>query len=117
MKFKIDENLPVEVVELLRKAGYDALTVTEQHLAGSSDVDIATISQREHRVLITLDLDFADIRAYPPGDFCGLLVLRLKQQDKFYVMRVIKRLKKMFEREPLEGRLWIVEEARVRIRE
>jgi predicted nuclease of predicted toxin-antitoxin system len=32
MRFKIDENLPVEVAELLRHAGHDALTMWDQHL-------------------------------------------------------------------------------------
>ncbi|WP_368730321.1 DUF5615 family PIN-like protein [Nitrosococcus oceani] len=35
MNFKIDENLPVEVAELLCEAGHDALTVDEQELRGS----------------------------------------------------------------------------------
>jgi predicted nuclease of predicted toxin-antitoxin system len=30
MKFKTDENLPIQAAELLRDAGYDALTVLEQ---------------------------------------------------------------------------------------
>jgi predicted nuclease of predicted toxin-antitoxin system len=30
MKFKIDENMPLEVAELLRNAGHDSATVTEQ---------------------------------------------------------------------------------------
>jgi len=30
MKFKIDENLPVEAAELLKGAGYDAMTVWEE---------------------------------------------------------------------------------------
>ena len=34
MRFKIDENLPVEAAELLRQAGHDAVTVLEQHLGG-----------------------------------------------------------------------------------
>jgi len=32
MKFKVDENLPIEVAGSLRQAGYDAATVSEQHL-------------------------------------------------------------------------------------
>ena len=32
MEFKVDENLPVEVADLLRQVGYDAVTVFEQHL-------------------------------------------------------------------------------------
>ncbi len=34
MRFKVDENLPVEVAELLRDHQYDAMTVVEQRLAG-----------------------------------------------------------------------------------
>ncbi len=32
MRFKIDENLPVEVAELLRRLGHDATTILEQLL-------------------------------------------------------------------------------------
>jgi hypothetical protein len=30
MRFKVDENLPAEVAQLLRAAGHDALTVVDQ---------------------------------------------------------------------------------------
>jgi len=36
MKFKIDENLPIEVSELLRQTGYDATTVLSGVLRGES---------------------------------------------------------------------------------
>ena len=35
MKFKIDENLPIDVAVLLGQAGYDAATVIGQSLGGS----------------------------------------------------------------------------------
>jgi len=116
MDFKIDENLPVEVADLLRQVGYDAVTVVEQHLEGASDADIVSVCQEEGRVLITLDTDFADIRAYPPVQFPGLIVLRLHRQDKPHVLEVIERLTPLLSSEPLEHLLWIVEETRVRIR-
>jgi predicted nuclease of predicted toxin-antitoxin system len=43
MVFKVDENLPVEIADLLRQAGYDAVTVFDQHLEGSTDSDIASV--------------------------------------------------------------------------
>ena len=43
------------------------------------------------RVLLTLDLDFANIRAYPPERYPGIIVLRLKTQDKATVIRVCKK--------------------------
>ena len=116
MRFKVDENLPIEVAEALRQAGHDAATVLEQRYDGSADTQLATLCQRESRVLVTLDMDFADIRNYPPAEFPGLIVLRLRQQDKPYVLDVLTRLVQVIRREPLEGHLWIVGESRVRIR-
>ena len=116
MKFKVDENLPIEAAELLGQAGHDAVTVLEQELGGRADPDIASICQRESRALVTLDTDFADIRAYPPQDFPGLVVLRLKRQDKLHVLEALRRATPVFSREPLQRHLWIVEEGRVRIR-
>jgi hypothetical protein len=66
--------------------------------------------------LITLDIDFADIRTYPPGQYAGLVVLRLKQQDKESVLKVIARLTKAFGAEELARYLWIVDEQRIRVR-
>ncbi|MGQ0594828.1 MAG: DUF5615 family PIN-like protein [Gammaproteobacteria bacterium] len=71
MKFKIDENLPVEIAALLEEAGYDATTVLDQELEGSADPHIASVCRKEDRALVTLDIDFADIRTYPPNQYPG----------------------------------------------
>jgi len=115
MKFKLDENLPIELVRLLKDNGHDALTVLEQNLGGESDSRIAQVCKKEKRVLITLDTDFSDILTYPPEEFFGLIVLRLKTQDKPRVLSVVSRLVSILFKEPLERHLWIVEEGRVRI--
>ena len=117
MDFKIDENLPVETADILRQAGHDALTVIDQGMSGESDSSIARVCQIEARVLITLDLDFADIRSYPPHLYPGLIVLRSKRQDKITVTVIVERVVEMLHHEPIYNRLWIVDEDRVRIRE
>jgi predicted nuclease of predicted toxin-antitoxin system len=60
MKFKIDENLPIEVVKIFQKAGYDTVSVLDQNLGGCSDDTLISICKHEKRVLITLDTDFAN---------------------------------------------------------
>ena len=117
MQFKVDENLPAEVASLLREAGHEATTVVQQHLAGSTDPQLASVCQQEERALVTLDVDFADIRAYPPPQYAGLIVLRLSRQDKPYVLSVFNKIVPLLMVEPVRQRLWIVEEHRVRIRE
>jgi len=116
MKFKIDENLPLEIAELLWTVGYDALTVIEQELRGEGDALISETCLREGRVLVTLDLDFADVRVYPPQQFPGFMVLRVRQQDKHHLIAVFRRVIALIEQEPVEHHLWIIEENRVRIR-
>lgn len=61
MKFKIDENLPEELSQLLRDAGWDSATVVEQQLSGADDPRIADVCAAEQRILITFDRGFSNI--------------------------------------------------------
>ena len=65
---------------------------------------------------MTLDLDFGDIRAYPPHEQAGLIVLRVEDQRKQRLLAVFERVVKLLDTEVLRGRLWVVDERGVRIR-
>lgn len=116
MRCKIDENLPIEAAALLREAGHDCQTIYDEDLAGASDQRVIDTCLAEGRALLTLDLDFADIRSYPPVEYMGIIVLRPAGPDRERVLRLIARTLRIFERESVERALWIVEESRVRIR-
>jgi len=116
MQFKIDENLPVEIANLLRDAGYDAKTVYDQQLTGVDDRALLNICKKENRILVTFDMDFSDIRTYPPQKEKGIIVLRVSNQSKQYVLKVFKRIMPLLKNEPLYQHLWIIEDARIRIR-
>jgi predicted nuclease of predicted toxin-antitoxin system len=74
-------------------------------------------SAREGRALVTLDLDFAQIPQYPPANYPGIVVLRLANQSHLNVERAAASMLELLSRERLTGRLWIVEEGRIRIHE
>jgi len=116
MKFKVDENLPIDVAQLIKEAGHDVYSVHQQGLVGAKDQILAKVCQSEHRAMVTLDTHFADIRTYPPDKYHGLIVLRLMRQDKPHVLEVMRRVLQLFPSEALEGKLWIVDEKRVRVR-
>lgn len=116
MKFKLDENLPAPAVEVLRAAGHDAVSLLDQIPAGAEDAVVARLVQQEERVLVTLDLDFADIRAYEPGAYRGIVVLRPRRGSADEVVGLLKQLVGALERESPDGRLWIVDSQRIRIR-
>lgn len=115
-RFKLDENVPAEAVAVLAAAGYECHSVHEEALAGAPDATIAVACAREGRVLVTLDLDFSDVRAYPPGSHPGIVVLRPRAPDRDGTLALLARVLPLFEREPLTGCLWIVDAERVRVR-
>ena len=117
MLFKLDENLPGALAGLFAEAGHDAVTVADQRMTGASDPRIASACRNECRALVTLDMDFADIRTYPPRDYAGLVVFRLSRHGPGRVPGVAARLIEMLPETSLRGQLWIVEDERIRIRE
>jgi len=117
MRFKTDENLHPSLTIRLRDSDYDATSVWEENLRGCSDPDLSSVCQTEGRILITQDIGFSDIRAYPPEEHPGFIVLRLKDQSQRNQLQVLDRLLPLFKTHSVEKKLWVVDDNRVRIRE
>jgi predicted nuclease of predicted toxin-antitoxin system len=116
MRFKIDENLHPEVAAALMRHGFDCHTVHEELLTGRSDLILADRCKVENRILVTLDRDFANIRAYPPSEYAGMIVLRLGIQSRKHVLAVMERVIQLLKTTPAIRSLWVVTETGVRIR-
>ena len=115
MKLKLDENIDAWLAGSLRDAGHDVATVKKQRLGGSVDSALLRICAAEDRILITLDLDFANAVLYPPSETAGLIVLRGPNQ-LFITMRLLfATLVQALETESPQRRLWIIELGRLRI--
>lgn len=116
MRAKLDENLGVRAIELLLAAGHDIETVAGEDLGGASDEELIAVCGAEGRVLITLDLDFANVLRFPPFRHAGIVVLRLPHPVELGAIHErIRVLLEAVEREgEPAGRLWIVEQDRLR---
>jgi predicted nuclease of predicted toxin-antitoxin system len=82
MRLKVDENVPREACDLLNRAGHDAISVGQQGIGCGGDARLYRLCQDERRALVTLDVDFANVRAYDPKSSPGIIGLRLARQDK-----------------------------------
>lgn len=117
MKLKLDENVDPRAVAILRTAGHDVATVPDERLSGQPDTVIETACRREARCLVTLDLDFANVLAYPPERCSGLVVLRHPKPTAAGLLNLVRQFAAWLERENPERRLWIVEPGRLRVHE
>lgn len=116
MKFKIDENLPQELVSDLADAGHDAETVTKEGMTGAADSDLLLAARREGRILLTLDKGIANIDMFPPRAFAGIVLFRPDLMGRGEALRFVRRhLPTVLELE-LAGRLLVVTSRGIRLR-
>jgi len=113
-RFKLDENIPTRVLDPLRQGGHDVMTVLEQGLGGAADAAVAEACAAEDRILVTLDLDFADIRLYGTPQTISIVVIRVARQDAESVHDALQRASPDLERMPARGSIWILEPHRIR---
>lgn len=116
MKLKLDENLGARGYEILSRADHDVSTVANQSLGQAEDKELIEICRREQRGLVSLDLDFANPLVFKPSTYSGLAVLRLPRNPAYEdLLNAVRTLAAGLEKEPLSGRLWIVEAGRIRV--
>lgn len=86
---KLDENLAQPHVDFLNGAGYSAERVTDEGLSGADDDVVWQRAVAEGRLFLTLDLDFADVRRFPPGSH---LLLRPRNRSRDAVLEILQRI-------------------------
>ncbi|HEY7443498.1 MAG TPA: DUF5615 family PIN-like protein [Vicinamibacterales bacterium] len=112
---KLNENVPDSVGATLRETGHDVAFARHQQLTGAPDEQLLTVAAREGRVLVTFDRGFASVIQHPPGDTPGIVVIRLRDQTLPRVRQVAAMLASLLGTEPIQGRLWVLDESRLRI--
>jgi len=116
MRFLIDMNLGTEVAVWLRTQGHDAVHLRELGLQELGDQAVLAKAMAEKRVVLTFDLDFADIATAAGEARVAVILFRLRSAE---TARIIDRLRAVLTsaaRALETGAVVIVEEARVRIR-
>ncbi|MGH9845607.1 MAG: DUF5615 family PIN-like protein [Blastocatellia bacterium] len=81
MKILLDENVPVDLLPVLRSAGHEADSVNFLGWKGIKNGELLTRSQTEFDLFLTRDKDFdaAHIHRYVTSSF-GIVLLAIPQQ-------------------------------------
>lgn len=116
MRIKLDENLPIALRELLTRAGHDVDTSPQENHTGAEDSELWQAAQAAERFLITQDLDFSDIRSFPPGSHFGLLLIRLDHPSRSELLEKMRQILETEEFESWMRCLVVVTEHKIRVR-
>jgi predicted nuclease of predicted toxin-antitoxin system len=116
MKFKLDENLPVEIASYLEQQGHDAQTVPEEGLAGALDSTLLQRVKEERRVFLTMDKGIADVRSYPPEQYCGLVLFRPPASGRGTVSKFVRQHLPHLQEQQLKGHLFVISRSVIRKR-
>ena len=116
MKIKLDENISRHLKPHLQQAGYDVFTAADEGLLGKSDVEVGAAAKSEGVILFTFDLEFADLRKFPPGTHPGIILFRPQSMGPLATNRFIINFVKETDITVLSGCIVIVDPTRVRVR-
>lgn len=118
MRFLLDANMPHSALAAFEAQGHDAVHVRAIGLGDAEDEQVVAHASAEMRALVSRDLDFADVRRYPPESSPGYLVLRVP--DTWIATQINGLLGRFLDMRELvdqiPGRLVILDSRQVRFR-
>jgi predicted nuclease of predicted toxin-antitoxin system len=78
--FLIDENLPHSLAIELQSQGHEAVHVTDVGLDSRSDEAVVAYARKRGLAVVTADKGLGNLRRFPLGTHCGILVSRLPDE-------------------------------------
>jgi len=85
MKVLLDANIPYSLQEIF-PTGYNVFHVKDLNLANAQDQEIAEWAKKNKAVIVSRDLDFANINNFPPENYIFLQCAKYKKSfSKFYL--------------------------------
>lgn len=116
MDFLADECVFKKTVEYLRGLGHNVVTALESGLNSARNGQVARKAGSLNRVLITNDKDFANIIHFPPGVFCGIIVLKINRTTLNRTHLVLKQTLSELSSQTLLDSLVVIDHNGYRIR-
>ena len=116
MRFLADMCVDVRVVGWLREQGHDAVHLRDEGLHRMPNGEIFEKGITEDRVILTFDLDFAEIAALTGGEKTSVILFRLKNTRTPNVINHLSKILEDSAKDLERGAVVVVEEFRHRVR-
>ncbi|MFQ6042178.1 MAG: DUF5615 family PIN-like protein [Candidatus Poribacteria bacterium] len=119
LRFFADHCISNFIIQTLREAGYEVFRLRDHIPADSADAIVISKAQELDSILVSLNGDFADIVAYPPVNYKGIIALQVRNHPEI-IPQLMARLKDYLSVHPdmnhYKGKLLLVEVHRIRVR-
>jgi predicted nuclease of predicted toxin-antitoxin system len=116
MKFLLDMGISPEMSGVLRSFGHDAVHLHDEGLDTLPDLAILEKARDEGHVLLTHDLDFADLVAASGARLPSVVIFRLRNMRPEHVAKYVERVLRQSGKALEEGAILSVTEAMIRVR-
>ena len=120
LTFFIDQCVPASIGQFLRGDGHDVLILRDHLPIDSPDEVVIAKAQELGAILVSLNGDFADIVTYPPINYRGIVSIQLRNHPEvipLLMQKLLDYLSNNSDMEHYQGKLFIVEVNKIRIRE
>jgi len=114
--FLADENIPLKIIQYLRKLGYKVFDLREQKIKFLTDDQVLQLAKDKNLVLITFDKHFANITKYPPQNYNGIIRIRIHPPVFEDIRNSLKLFLNKISINEMYGKLIILEKKGYRIR-
>ncbi len=81
LRLLADQNIPIEIIDELKSARFQIVSVSEIGLSGHPDENIREFAKKKNRVILTSDKDFWDERKHPISKCFGIICTEAGPQD------------------------------------
>ena len=116
MKFLADMGISPRTVSWLKSNGYDAIHLVEQGLEKLPDDEILAKAREEKRIVLTVDLDFAQLLAISQELLPSVVLFRLGNESYEIINQFLAQVLNRFESELEAGVIISVTDKSFRIR-
>ncbi|MDZ7402360.1 MAG: DUF5615 family PIN-like protein [candidate division KSB1 bacterium] len=120
LKFFADHCVPTYIINSLIDSGFEIYRLKDYIPKDSPDSIVISTAQELNSILISLNGDFADIVTYPPSNYKGIVAIQVRNHPEtipYIITRLKDYLLKNQDAEHYEGKLFLVEAHRIRIRQ
>ena len=120
LRFFADHCVSNYIMRALRDRDYEVFRLKD-HIPQDSPDGIVILKARQlGAILLSLNGDFADIVTYPPSDYKGIIALQVRNHPEI-IPQMMEKLSGYLSGHPhmkhYEGKLFLVEAHRIRIRQ